>query len=146
MKTRFNKILSVLLVLIMLVSAVPFSVYANENATKLMGDVNLDKHINSSDVLLILKYSANASDELICDFNQADINGDLKINSIDAFYVLEYAAGLIDDLSNSTIHLTALISESKILSSSIIYLSTLSIKSEYSGNSLCNSSISSLSS
>lgn len=114
MKIRFNKIISVLLVLIMLVSAVPFSVYANENATKLMGDVNLDKHINSSDVLLILEYSANASDELICDFNQADINGDLEINSIDAFYVLEYATGLIDDLSNIEPELVSTDNEAKI--------------------------------
>ena len=63
----------------------------------LIGDVNGDGKINTSDAVQILKYAAGM---VQLDENQqaaADINHDGKVNTADAVLILKYAAGMITE-------------------------------------------------
>lgn len=61
-------------------------------SARLVGDVNSDGKTNSSDALLILRYTVgNPSDTINVDY--ADVTGDGKINSTDALVVLTIAVG-----------------------------------------------------
>ena len=77
-----KKILSVILALAMLTGITVLS-----HAEKLMGDVNEDGVVNSTDALLVLQYSFYPARNL--DKNIADLNGDGKINSTDALLILK---------------------------------------------------------
>ena len=76
----------------------------------LMGDVNEDKEINSTDALQVMRYEAglsnvvNTADREIA----SDVNADKEINSTDALQVMRYEAGLS---TNSNVGKTASVDE-----------------------------------
>lgn len=65
----------------------------------ILGDVNLDKKIDSKDATEILKYYANKiigkKYEIKCRIQMADINSDRRVNSKDASIILKFYAGSI---------------------------------------------------
>lgn len=61
-----------------------------------LGDVNNDGKINSSDALLVLKYSAGNKITGTFDKVKADVNFDGKINAADANYILKIASGQVE--------------------------------------------------
>lgn len=81
--------------IISLVTAVilAFCVCATAQA-KTLGDVNGDNKANSTDALLVLKYSVGSSTNI--DKAAADVNGDGKINSTDALTILQISVGIHD--------------------------------------------------
>ena len=62
----------------------------------IIGDVNGDTKINTSDALTVLKYVATLIDLNDDAKKLADVNGDNKINTSDALDILKYVATLID--------------------------------------------------
>lgn len=68
--------------------------FASTASARLVGDINSDGKANSTDALLILRYSVGLSAE----FNEkyADVNSDGKINSGDALVILKIAVGSYD--------------------------------------------------
>ncbi len=63
-------------------------------SARLVGDVDSSGKVNSSDALIVLKYSVDKSFEL--NEKYADINGDEKVNSSDALLVLKISVGLYE--------------------------------------------------
>ena len=62
----------------------------------IIGDVNGDTKINTSDALTVLKYVATLIDLDDNAKKLADVNGDTKVNTSDALDILKYVATLID--------------------------------------------------
>lgn len=60
-----------------------------------LGDVNLDKKINSTDALWVLESSVQKRTLTNAQKKNADVNADGKINSTDALLILRYAVGAI---------------------------------------------------
>ncbi len=96
MKKTTKRFLSLALALVLCVSVAPLAF-----AASVRGDANMDDKINSTDALLILKYSVNKETE-ITDEYFLDVNGDGKINSTDALRTLKIAVGTDDPLTYST--------------------------------------------
>lgn len=67
----------------------------------LIGDVNGDDRINSTDALLILKYIVETQSFSSYEELSADVNHDNEINSFDALLVLKYSVGEIDSFENA---------------------------------------------
>ena len=63
--------------------------------TYVLGDVNADGTINSTDATLVLRYASSIISEI--DTDAADVNADGTINSTDASLILRYAAGNITE-------------------------------------------------
>ncbi len=61
------------------------------------GDVNGDAEINSSDALLVLKYSVESVAFADEQKTVANVNCDSGINSTDALMILQYSVGVIDE-------------------------------------------------
>ncbi len=83
-----KRFISVLLAIIFVFS------FASTASARLVGDINSDGKVNSSDALMILRYSVGYPGEI--NKKYADINGDGKINSSDALIVLNIAVGNYD--------------------------------------------------
>ena len=89
--TKFTKIISVMLAVILVVMAVPFTTSA---AT--LGDVNDDGEITAVDARLILQVVAGLKEEKdLKNAAGADLNGD-GITAVDARIILRIVAGLQD--------------------------------------------------
>ncbi len=89
---KFTKIISVMLAVILVVMAIPFTTFA---ATK--GDVDGNGEISAVDARLILQYVAGLKKE--ADFKNpasADVDGKNGITAVDARIVLQIVAGLQD--------------------------------------------------
>lgn len=61
----------------------------------IMGDINKDGKVNSTDARLALRYAAKLETPTAEQFALADVNGDAKVNSTDAQLINKYAAKLI---------------------------------------------------
>ncbi len=61
------------------------------------GDVNCNEQTDAIDAALILQYSGDLIDLLLCPQN-GDVNRSGGINAIDAALILQYVAGLIQSL------------------------------------------------
>jgi lysophospholipase L1-like esterase len=79
------------------VTETPAETTTTTDITKMFGDLNDDKQINSSDAVIILKDFANQilGNTSSLDPEIADINSDGKINSSDAVIILKYFANSI---------------------------------------------------
>ena len=67
-----------------------------EEASYVLGDVNMDGDINSLDALLLLQFNAMMVELNETQKQAADVNGDGTINSIDALVILQINAGIIN--------------------------------------------------
>jgi hypothetical protein len=63
-------------------------------APPILGDVNKDDAVNSTDALIILKGDVGLDISSHCPVNCGDVNGDGYVNSTDALLVLRYDVGL----------------------------------------------------
>jgi len=60
----------------------------------ILGDVNGDDAVNSTDALIILSCDAGIDTSTFCPMNCGDVNGDGLVNSTDALIILSYDAGI----------------------------------------------------
>jgi hypothetical protein len=60
----------------------------------LLGDVNGDGVVNSTDALVILSCDAGVDTSQFCPMNCGDVNGDGLVNSTDALIILSYDVGM----------------------------------------------------
>lgn len=65
-------------------------------APYVLGDVNGDDKVNSTDAVLILQYDVNLITASDLNLQAADVNGDGAVNSTDAVLILQYDVGLVD--------------------------------------------------
>ena len=105
MKNKFGKILSILTILaIVMVPTVHAAnkIQIGEKIDKygILGDVNGDRKINSTDVLMINKYSAGKIILFKSQKKRADVNQDGKINSHDVLLIMRYIVGADTNQSN----------------------------------------------
>jgi hypothetical protein len=73
---------------------VAHSLTVDANETSLLGDVNGDGLVNSSDALIVLTCDAGLDVSQHCPMNCGDANGDGSVNSTDALIILTYDAGM----------------------------------------------------
>jgi hypothetical protein len=59
---------------------------------RLLGDVNSDGDVNSTDALIVLSADAGVNTSQQCPMNYGDVNGDGLVNSTDALIILSYDA------------------------------------------------------
>lgn len=112
MKKKFKRILASLMVAVMVLSAAPlsgfagidlpdfsdvFSTKAEAADDRMLGDVNCDGAINSTDALLVLKHSCGISQIGNEDFEYADANKNSKVTSFDALLILYVTVEIIVD-------------------------------------------------
>ena len=105
MKNKLGKILSVLTILaIVMVPTVHAAnkIQIGEKIDKygILGDVNGDRKINSTDVLMINKYVAGKRILFKFQKKRADVNQDGKINSHDVLLIMRYIVGADTNQSN----------------------------------------------
>jgi hypothetical protein len=62
--------------------------------TTLLGDVNSDSLVNSTDALIVLSGDVGISIAPYCPANCGDVNGDTFVNSTDALIILSYDVGM----------------------------------------------------
>jgi len=74
---------------------VNMTVFAIYEEQYVMGDVNADGSVNTSDAVQILKASANMLTLNSTSALAADVNHDGNVNTSDAVVILKYAAGMI---------------------------------------------------
>lgn len=63
--------------------------------TRLLGDINEDAYIDSSDAMLLKQHTASLTTLDEAALKAADVNGDTFTDSGDAMYILQYTASLI---------------------------------------------------
>ena len=68
----------------------------------LLGNVNGDKQINSTDARLVLQLAVGKIQPSDIDVTVADVDGNGKVNSTDARLILQYAVGKITEFSSAT--------------------------------------------
>jgi hypothetical protein len=61
---------------------------------RLLGDVNVDGLVNSTDALIILSADVGINTSQFCPMNCGDVNGDALVNSTDALIILSYDVGM----------------------------------------------------
>jgi hypothetical protein len=89
---KFTKIISVMLAVMLIVTAIPFTTFA---ATT--GDVNGDGNISAVDARLILQVVAELKTaDSLQNTAGADVNDDGKITAVDARIVLQMVAGITE--------------------------------------------------
>jgi len=59
-----------------------------------LGDVNTDGAVNSTDALIVLSADAGLNVSMFCPMNCGDVNTDGLVNSTDALIILSYDAGM----------------------------------------------------
>jgi hypothetical protein len=64
------------------------------NYLRLLGDVNSDGLVNSTDALIVLSADAGLSTTAFCPMNYGDVNRDGYVNSTDALIILSYDVGM----------------------------------------------------
>jgi hypothetical protein len=69
-----------------------FTIQAPE--TDILGDVNGDDAVNSTDALIILSCDAGLDTSQYCPMNCGDVNGDELVNATDAAIILSYDVGI----------------------------------------------------
>jgi hypothetical protein len=62
----------------------------------LLGDVNGDGEVNTTDAKLVMQYDLGLIDETGLDLSVADVNGDGAVNTTDAKLIMQLDLGLID--------------------------------------------------
>lgn len=82
-----KKILSLVLIFMLIISAVPFGVIAAQTSN-IIGDVNGDGKVNNKDLGVLMQYVNDWSIEINKDFS--DVNGDGKINNKDLGLLMQY--------------------------------------------------------
>ncbi len=70
------------------------TVTANFTATSILGDVNDDGLVNSTDALIILSGDVGINITQFCPANCGDVNADEFVNSTDALIILSYDVGM----------------------------------------------------
>lgn len=71
-----------------------YTTYKINILTKMLGDVNSDNVVNSTDALVILQHSVKLVTLAGEQFKLADMNNDNSVNSIDALQILKLCVGL----------------------------------------------------
>jgi uncharacterized repeat protein (TIGR02543 family) len=62
--------------------------------TDIIGDVNGDGIVNSTDALIVLSCDVGIDTSAYCPMNRGDVNGDGLVNSTDALIILSYDVGI----------------------------------------------------
>lgn len=91
-----KKYISLLLALVMLVTAIPFAVFTG-SAAALMGDGNGDGQVTAMDARLVLQYVAGLTTLTEEQKSVLNLSGDNYVSAIDARMILMEVAGLGDD-------------------------------------------------
>jgi hypothetical protein len=60
----------------------------------ILGDVNSDGAVNSTDALIVLSADADLNTSQFCPMNCGDVNADGLVNSTDALIILSYDVGV----------------------------------------------------
>jgi hypothetical protein len=71
-----------------------YSIEAEASAPDIMGDVDGDDMVNSTDALIILSCDVGMNTSQFCPMNCGDVNGDGLVNSTDALIIVSYDVGL----------------------------------------------------
>jgi phosphodiesterase/alkaline phosphatase D-like protein len=71
-----------------------FTIPADAPGPGILGDVNGDEVVNSTDALIILSCDAGMDTSGFCPMNCGDVNADGLVNSTDALIILSYDAGM----------------------------------------------------
>jgi hypothetical protein len=71
-----------------------YNILPNEVETDLLGDVNGDDTVNSTDALIVLSCDVGIDTSVFCPMNRGDVNNDGFINSTDSLIILSYDAGI----------------------------------------------------
>jgi predicted phosphodiesterase len=71
-----------------------YTIEPNETETGILGDVNGDGFVNSTDALIILSCDVGLNTSAFCPMNCGDVNGDGFVNSTDALIILSYDVGM----------------------------------------------------
>jgi len=74
------------------IAAVPINPVAA--GLRLLGDVDMDGLVNSTDALIVLSADAGLDTTVNCPMNYGDVNADGYVNSTDALAILTYDAKL----------------------------------------------------
>lgn len=86
-----KRILSCLLVVCILLTTIPMSVFAASGNDIRFGDVNSDGKVDLKDVLTFKKY--NAEQDVTLDKTATDVNADTKVDSKDLLLIKKHLAG-----------------------------------------------------
>ncbi len=70
------------------------TVTANFKSTGLLGDVNGDQAVNSTDALIVLSGDVGIAITAYCPARCGDVNGDGNVNSTDALIIMSYDVGM----------------------------------------------------
>ena len=65
-----------------------------------LGDVNGDGKIDTTDAKLIMQYDLGMIDETVLNLSAADVNGDGKVDTTDAKLIMQFDLGLINKFPN----------------------------------------------
>lgn len=60
----------------------------------MLGDINVDDAVNSTDSLIILSCDVGMNTSQFCPMDCGDVNNDGVVNSTDALIILSYDAGM----------------------------------------------------
>lgn len=74
--------------------------YYESETLYLLGDVNHDDKVNTTDAKLIMQLELGMVDENAIDLSLADVNGDGKYNTTDAKLVMQLELGMIPDFTD----------------------------------------------
>ena len=95
-----KKILALILTFALVLSVTVFS-----HAAQLLGDVDRNNTVNSTDALIVLQYAIGDCKNI--DTSVADVNHDGKINSSDALVILEISTGKVDEIASYVVKMAA---------------------------------------
>lgn len=73
------------------------AVFVDPSVSAVLGDVDGDGRVDSSDASFVLRYDLGLVEEDAYDFANADVNGDGSVDSADASLILQLDAGLIEE-------------------------------------------------
>lgn len=90
-----KKLLSLLIVIVMLMAAIPYSASVEAAYGYLPGDANDDSEITMSDVLSVRKFVAGIYKQKDISFIAADVDNDKEISMSDALILRKFIAGIV---------------------------------------------------
>jgi hypothetical protein len=76
------------------ITEVSYTYTIEPSETGILGDVNGDDVVNSTDALIVLSCDAGLNTTQFCPMNCGDVNDDGLVNSTDALIILSYDAGM----------------------------------------------------